>query len=216
MNKLQRDLQEWGKEVCKDCRELIEAGKTDKDFYVFQTALPKESPELLLIGINPGGAMTYTDRVAFKGRHRVTIEDLAQGNNIYKNKIDNNRQSSALERIGGVLWNIITEDKVIGINVSYFNTDKETDLSLEVVDFCSKRTSQLIKILQPKHIIFLTTNVNNLKRVGVMGIKSVGAYVKEAIWQDRRVLAIPNHGFYQAYSYENTKKISEILDEYLR
>lgn len=29
---------------------LIRRGKTDKDFYVFQTAIPESSPELLLVG----------------------------------------------------------------------------------------------------------------------------------------------------------------------
>lgn len=80
MNKLQQALQEWGKKVCKECRAFIDEGNTDQDFYVFQTEIPKESPELLLVGINPGGSKSYKER----GKERETIDDLTQGSNIYK------------------------------------------------------------------------------------------------------------------------------------
>lgn len=74
MNKLQQALQEWGKKVCKECRAFIDEGNTDQDFYVFQTEIPKESPELLLVGINPGGSKSYKER----GKERETIDDLTQ------------------------------------------------------------------------------------------------------------------------------------------
>ena len=79
---------------------LIKRGKTDKDFYVFQTAIPESSPELLLVGIYLGGK-TYEEQVSKfrKGHHRKTIEGLTQGYNIYRDNTNNTFQSRALSRI---------------------------------------------------------------------------------------------------------------------
>lgn len=211
MNKLQQALQEWGKKVCKECRAFIDEGKTDQDFYVFQTELPKESPELLLVGINPGGSKPYKER----GKERETIDDLTQGSNIYRCKKDNQWQSNALERVSS-LWEYIKDDRVTGINACYFNTRKDSDLSKEIWDFCAPLTQELIEILKPKRIIFLSIDEYHLRQVGVKQIKSIGAYVKEGIWQERKIYAIPNHGFYRAYSYDNTKKMSDILEAYIK
>ena len=217
MNQLQKELQEWGEKVCVECRELIERGKTDKDFYVFQTAIPVKSPELLLVGINPGGGKTYEEQVSKcrKGQHRETIEDLAQGYNVYKDVENNAFQSRALSRIAS-LSHLIESDNVTGINVCYFNTNNVADLNSAVLAFCAKQTKELIEILQPKRIIFLTSTESSLKLVGVEKIKGVGAYVKEGIWAGRKVYAFPNHGYYRAYSYANAAKMSEILKAYLK
>jgi len=174
MNQLQKELQEWGERVCVECRELIERGKTDKDFYVFQTAIPVKSPELLLVGINPGGGKTYEEQVSKcrKGQHRETIEDLAQGYNIYKDVENNAFQSRALSRIAS-LSHLIESDNVTGINVCYFNTNNVADLNSDVLAFCAKQTKELIEILQPKRIIFLTSTESSLKLVGVEKIKGV-------------------------------------------
>lgn len=211
MNKLQQALQEWGKKVCKECRAFIDEGNTDQDFYVFQTEIPKESPELLLVGINPGGSKSYKER----GKERETIDDLTQGSNIYRCKKDNQWQSNALERVSS-LWEYIKDDRVTGINACYFNTRKDSDLSKEIWDFCAPLTQELIEILKPKRIIFLSTNEYHLRQAGVKQIKSIGAYVKEGIWQERKIYAIPNHRFYRAYSYDNTKKMSDILEAYIK
>lgn len=217
MEQLKKELQEWGKKVCCECRELIKRGKTDKDFYVFQTAIPESSPELLLVGINPGGGKTYEEQVAKfrKGQHRKAIEDLTQGYNIYRDNTNNAFQSRALSRIAS-LSRFIESDKVTGINVCYFNTENITGLNADVFEFCAERTKELIKILQPKHILFLTIEEKTLRLVGVERIKAVDAYIKEGIWYGRKVYALPNHGYYRAYSYVNADKISRILDSYLR
>lgn len=217
MNQLRKELQEWGQKVCKECRELIEKGKTDKDFYVFQTAIPENSPEVLLVGINPGGGKTYEEQVSNwrKGQHRETIEDLSQGYNIYKDYQNNAFQSRALSRISS-LNHFIETDSVTGINVCYFNTNNVSGLNSDIWEFCAMRTKELIEILQPKRIIFLTSTESSLKLVGVDKIKGVGAYVKEGVWNGRKVYALPNHGYYRAFSYANAAKISEILDSYLK
>src|SRR5690606_7611955 len=47
----------WLKEVADQCHEY--ALDIDKDFYVFQTRSDLFRPEILFIGINPGGKKTY-------------------------------------------------------------------------------------------------------------------------------------------------------------
>lgn len=216
MNQLEKALEKWGIKVCTECRALIKSGETSQDFYVFQTATPKESPDLLFVGINPGGNKSYDEQVSQHrgGKDRETLSDIAQGYNIYRDFENNRSQASALSRIAS-LTPFIQEDKVIGINVCYFNSTQANDLSPKIFNFCAELTKELLDILQPKKIIFLTTAADTLKKVGVQKVKSVGAYVKEGDWQGRKVLALPNHGFYRAYSYENASKISDILKEYL-
>ena len=213
MNKLQQALQEWGKKVCKECRAFIDEGKTDQDFYVFQTELPKESPELLLVGINPGGSKPYKER----GKERETIDDLTQGSNIYTDTDANSKQSNKLKN-AVPLWKHIEEDRVTGINACYFNTRVESDLSKAIWDLCVPLTQELIEILNPERIIFLFTGPDKLIRMGVKNIRPVEAFVKEGMHQDRKVYAIPNHGWRKsgnAFYGENVDKMSEILSEYL-
>lgn len=214
---MKKELQEWGRQVCQECRELIKSGKTDKDFYVFQTAIPEKQPELLLVGINPGGGKAYEEQVSEHrgGKDRDTIEDLAQGYNIYRDRENNRYQSSALSRIAS-LSKLIEEDSVTGINVCYFNTEDVTGLNNDVISTCAARTKELIEILQPKRVIFLTSTNRLLSLVGVTKIKGIGAYVKEGEWAGRKVYALPNHGYYRAYSYKNAAKISEIIEAYLK
>lgn len=217
MSEMKKELQEWGRQVCQECRELIKSGKTDKDFYVFQTAIPEKQPELLLVGINPGGGKAYEEQVSEHrgGKDRDTIEDLAQGYNIYRDRENNRYQSSALSRIAS-LSKLIEEDSVTGINVCYFNTEDVTGLNNDVISTCAARTKELIEILQPKRVIFLTSTNWLLSLVGVTKIKGIGAYMKEGEWAGRKVYALPNHGYYRAYSYKNAAKISEIIDAYLK
>ncbi|MDO5017073.1 MAG: hypothetical protein Q4E10_01770 [Porphyromonas sp.] len=214
MNKLQIELQKWGKKVCKECRAFINKSETDLDFYVFQTELPKESPELLFVGINPGGSKPYSEYVTEKGKERETIDDLTQGFNIYKYSEGNSRQSGAFRRVEA-LWKYIENDRITGINACYFNTNNEGDLGKEIWDLCTPLTQELIGILNPKKIIFLFTGDEKLKRMGIKSIEGVGAYVKKGLWKGQEVYAIPNHAWYRAYSYENALKISDILSKYL-
>ena len=54
--------------------------------------------------------------------------------------------------------------------------------------------------------------------MGVKNIRPVEAFVKEGMYQDRKVYAIPNHGWRKsgnAFYGENVDKMSEILSEYL-
>lgn len=217
MSDMKKELQEWGRQVCQECRELIKSGKTDKDFYVFQTAIPEKQPELLLVGINPGGGKTYAEQVYQyrAGKDRDTIEDLTQGDNIYRDRKENRCQSSALSRIAS-LSALIEKDSVTGINVCYFNTENASSLNNDVMSVCASRTKELIEILQPKRVIFLTSAAKLLSLVGVIKIKGVGAYVKEGELNGRKVYALPNHGYYRAYSYKNAAKMSEIIEEYLK
>ncbi|MDO5036624.1 MAG: hypothetical protein Q4D93_06660 [Porphyromonas sp.] len=217
MNKLQEELQEWGKKVCKECRALIKENKTDQDFYVFQTELPEESPELLFVGINPGGSKRYSEYIAEKGKERETIDDLVQGFNIYKCSDANNRQSSTLRRVE-ILREYIENDRITGINACYFNTKNERGLNKEIWDFCAPLTQELIEILNPRKIIFLFTDNKKLEWMGINSIEVVKAHVKRGTCQGREVFAIPNHGWQRSgslYSNENAPKISEILSEYL-
>ena len=69
---LKRD--QWLEDVSNQCNEY--ALKCDLDFYVFQTPVDLYNPELLIIGINPGGGKPYSEMLIQKGYSKRPATDL--------------------------------------------------------------------------------------------------------------------------------------------
>lgn len=214
-------LDRWLEDTATQCDKY--ARKNNTDYYVFQSPIPTMEVETLIIGINPGGYKEYTTALKEKGIQKRTKHDLSQEINLYSVRNyhpDNKVMAKKLSRV------FISEDQMdildtaIAINVYYFNTAKDSDLcgtiGIETMRFCESKTRELIEILNPQKIIFLTTAQWLLKNIGVTQIKSEGHFVKSGILKDRKILALPNPGYYKAYSYANGTEMSKILTEYMR
>ena len=63
-------IEMWAKEVVEYCHPI--ACDTNMAFYAFQSN-PQEEPEVLLLGLNPGGGGKYN--------RKMEVENFTQGNN---------------------------------------------------------------------------------------------------------------------------------------
>lgn len=211
---MEKTIEEWCQDVVDFCNPI--AKKLNLDYYCFQSAMPTSEPDLLVIAINPGG------RGAFKKDR--TKDELSQGYNIYDVREghicpDNMPMVTKLSRVFTTpqLQDALAAATVM--NIYYFNTknvqEMNAGLSSEVRGFCQEKLRELIDIIKPKHILFLCTDYDELVSLGVEGLKGAGYYTKTGIFKGVEFLAIPNPGFFKAYSYANGKSMGEIIAKYL-
>jgi len=227
-------LQSWLYEVATTCDKY--AKEIDLDFYPFQSPLPQSNIELLVVAINPGGSKSYKVMLEEKSKEygkvieARTSEMLAYDVNMYAVKpqweIDNKLKGNDVMRtklkrvfVTEQLQNILKNSTVM--NMYYFNTQDTAalgKLSNLIKEFCEKKTFEFIEITKPQKILFFTTDNYTLSKCGVQNnsIKSIGNYVKEGVLKNgQNVLAIPNPGFYRAYSHDNGKQIGVHITKYI-
>ena len=232
-------LQMWAKEVATKCHDY--ALKNDVDFYVFQSELPQNpKPDLLIIGINPGGYVSYNTKMKEKGIEKRTWKDLSQGFNTYSRKPDweKDKGNDVMRRVlvgthdydnvkpnekciffNEKLFSIL--DNAVAMNMYYFNTKKESDIEKmceeEELKYCKEKTLDFIKILNPEYILFFTTSKKHLQLMDVKKIKSIGSYVKSGELEGKTVFAIPHpSGWRGFWNRENRIKTGEMLEELLK
>ena len=230
-NGFEKKLQTWLQEVATTCDKY--AKEIDLDFYPFQSPLPKNKVNLLIVGINPGGYKSYKDMLQTKSEDYGKVIDartsdmLAYDENMYAVKpqweIDNKLKGNDVMRtklkrvfVAEQLQNILLNSTVM--NMYYFNTQdtaKLGNLSNTIKEFCITKTVEFIGIVDPKLILFFTTSNYELSKCGVKNIKSLGNFMKEGILNGQKVLAMPNPGYYKAYSYDNGKLMGNIIQEYI-
>lgn len=217
----------WLKEVSDQCHKF--ALECNLDFYVFQTPCDLYNPDLLVIGINPGGNKSYSDLLKEKKYNQRPPNDLGTDINILTTKPywEKDKGSDVLRKnlkkvflTNNGLWGML--ENAVMMNMFYFNTAHEKDIksiSNEVQVYCLTKTIEFIDILNPKNIIFLTSKNSNLNRCGVenKSIKIMGNNVKKGTLGSRDVYAIPHYGYYGAYSDVKSslmsKKLSELLEQ---
>ena len=239
--KFKQEIDNWLSEVATECHKMATQPDFDVDFYVFQSDIPKmPNPKLLILGINPGGYATYTSAMERLGKGR-TKNDLAQGVNTYSRKPSWEGISEGANKMRDVLvgkqfredekWcetvnsnSLFNSQKLFDVldnavvmNMFYFNTKKETDLyamcKMEQMEYCLKKTLELIEIVNPENILLFTTSNKNLNLMKVK-IKSKDGYVKEGYLGERKVYAIPHPtGYWRAYSYASREKIRAKLNK---
>ena len=226
------NIQEWLEDVATTCDKF--AKEIDLDFYCFQSPVPSKPVDLLIVAINPGGDKSYIKALDEKSKDagkQITSRSadmLAFGENTYATKpqweIDYKLKGNDVMRIKlkrvfitDYLQKALNESTVI--NLYYFNTkntDKLGTLSNDIKKYCVKKTNEFISIVNPKLILFFTTCESDLINVGVKNIKSIGSCMKEGYLNQKRIIAVPNPGYYKAYSYENGGKMGCIIEEYLK
>ena len=227
-NEFEKKLQTWLQEVATTCDKY--AKEIDLDFYPFQSPLPKGKVDLLIVGINPGGGTTYQAMMEKKSEDygkvikSRTSDMLGYDENTYAVKpqwetgIGNNVMRTKLKRvfITDTLQKILLNSTVM--NMYYFNTQNTTklgNLSKVIKEFCINKTTEFFKIVNPTLILFFTTSDYELSNCGVKDIKSIGNYMKEGNLNGQKILAMPNPGYYRAYSYANGELMGKTIQEYI-
>lgn len=224
MNDFELKKDKWLKEVAEQCHEF--AIKTDLDFYVFQTPI-FYNPDLLIIGINPGGDKSYSQLLKDKGYSKRPYDDLGYNENTLvmkpdweiKNKLKgNDTLRNAFKRVFNKDNNLAILENTIMMNMFYFNTQKEIHINKinikdEIKNYCIYKTKEFIEISNPKNILFLTSNDKNLKYCSVQNIEVLGNNVKKGLLGERNIHSIPHYGSYSAYSYVNAEKTGKKLSE---
>ena len=209
-------------EVSDTCHKF--AHEIDRDFYVFQTPIIY-NPDLLIIGINPGGGKSYTKARKEKNYEKRPANDLYYTDNTLTTKpeweIDAKLQGSDIlrNRLGRVFNtenNLDILERSVMMNMIYFNSEKAHEifsLSPEIIEYCLNTTQKFVEVINPKNILFLTSNNWSLSKCGVKGIKSLGNNIKEGKLNNRTVYAIPHYGYYSAYSHVNSELMGKKLAE---
>ena len=156
-------LQIWAKEAIEYCHPMAE--KLDRAFYAFQSKTI-ENPELLLLGLNPGGRYSYDNK--------MTPEKLLQQNSYYFGGSDYDPRKpwkvikklqvtkSATEELNELL----DPSSMVYMNLLYFNSSDLPEFlshaesldenGQEAFDKCTQLTKDLIfNIIKPKRVICL-------------------------------------------------------------
>ena len=240
LNEFEEKRNLWLQEVATKCHDY--ALKNDVDFYVFQSALPeKPNPDLLIIGINPGGHVSYEESMKKQGKEKRTWKDLSQGFNTYSRKPywekgeKPDKGNDVMRRVligthdydsvspnetciffNENLFDII--DNAVIMNMYYFNTKKESDIEKmcqeDELRYCKEKTLEFIEMLNPKNILFFTTSEKNLFLMGIEKIKPIGSFVKSGKLKEKTVYAIPHpSGWRGFWNRENRIKTGEMLDK---
>ncbi len=129
----------------------------DLDFYAFQSSV-RFSPPLLIIGANPGGDCSYSEKNKKEERDRRTQHDLGYTENQYLEN-PNWPSSSICDVFSGEKLRPMFENAVI-TNLAYFNTPKFNFLKRRrgarvAIEFSKNANKDLIDILNPKNIILM-------------------------------------------------------------
>ncbi len=156
-NKFTEQFTLWKNEVANDCHKF--AQEINVDFYPFQSQVTYK-PKLMIVGANPSGTGEYGEK------HR-TSDDLfncgVNGENAYIAYADDpdwKINKPILKLFSTPKMRNILEQSVI-MNAVYFNTQdidnlKNTDKSKEIIDFCTKKTKELIyDIVKPENVLYI-------------------------------------------------------------
>lgn len=214
----------WLEEVSNQFHEV--ALKLNTDYYVFQTDCAVYNPDLLIIGINPGGCGNYSDKlIEFKKQgydHRPGWS-LKYNENTLINKPDwekANKEKGA-DKLRSAISRVFNDktglkqtlENSVMMNLFYFNTVKADDLeniSLEARKQCLDKTLEFIEILNPRNILFLTSNIKLLSEIKVQKT-TIENNVSMGMLGNRSVYIIPHYTYYGAYSAKKAELMGRTL-----
>ncbi|MCQ2341895.1 MAG: hypothetical protein MJZ75_00165 [Paludibacteraceae bacterium] len=177
MNDLQKNLLDWAEKTVKVYVDYANAHDDAPAFYT-QSPLNEitQSPELLIMGINPGSHGTYKDqKISNPNWHLngkdMTGEDLLKGN--FCAKDDKTEWEHFWEypfgkRIMGYLLRtninpLACPQKYVLTNATFFATMHATGIKEELPKTC-QCTLQLIETLRPKKILVLSS-INTINQM---------------------------------------------------
>lgn len=202
----------WLSSVIERCNDF--GKQIGLDYYCFQSVIPENDADVLIIGINPGGSGAF--------RFKQPDNTLSQGVNLYSVKNPHPDNLKMVGKLSRVFTSDYLKDALESatiMNLYYFNTKDvemlDKSLNNDVKRFCQAKTREVMDILNPRKIIFLCTQGSELSSVGVTNIHGIGNFMKVGIWKEKEVIALPNPGYYAAYSYSNGFEMGKKLEDYL-
>lgn len=236
MRDFENKREKWLKEVAEQCHLYATDTKynLDKDFYVFQTSSNVYQPEILLIGINPGGNCSYEvalEKKSIESNKKIdrrTWEMLdSDPINLYqKPNWEKDKGSDYMRnRLKLIFHNEELMAKLkntVMINMLFMNTtDSNAAYAIqnEVQEFCRKKVYEFIEISKPKMILFFTLDKKKLSSHGVKNVVQLNedTTVFKADLNGRTVYLIPHYNAREPYRYnkEVAKKIGDKVLEIL-
>lgn len=168
-NQLQNSLEDWAQETIEAYHMI--AQEVNLAFYTqSDLSILRESPELAIVGINPGGKEKDTYEGQRKNKHwsylynnpsELDKNHLLKGNYCHEEWEKHKKWSywSGLKRClsNTYLSNDIEDDrKIIVTNASFFSTPTAKEISEDLLIRTIPYTLGLIEKTTPKHLIFLS------------------------------------------------------------
>ena len=180
-NQLQNSLEDWAQETIEAYHKI--AQEVNLAFYTqSDLSILRESPELAIVGINPGGKEKDTYEGQRKNKNwsylynnplELDKNHLLKGNYCheegkpsYWDKHKKWSYWSGLKRClsNTYLSNDIEDDsKIIVTNASFFSTPTAKEIEEWLLEKTIPYTLELIKITTPKHLIFLLFRMRILR-----------------------------------------------------
>lgn len=179
---IQKELRKWADKAAINYVSIAnEYGEDAPSFYT-QSDLTKlsDSPNVIVLGINPGSDGIYCKQKTQPG-WELNGSDMDGEHLILGNYFKNNGISSWSNREKWVFWKRLKayfrdvksgnpldkEEDFVVTNMSFFNSKKANQLSYNLLIKTIPYSLELIKILSPRHILFLggVGMLDKLKRV---------------------------------------------------
>jgi len=209
--------EKWLQEVADGCHEI--ATEIDLDFYIFQTPIIY-NPDLLLIGINPGSNNSYSKMLKEKGVKKREASSLYYNENLLVEEA--NDWKDGMGAVRNKFKEIFFDDYLFSqlknsvmMNMYYFNTKSSMDiknLDAELKAYCLEKTKEFIDIINPKNIVFFTSDKSILAKIGVKEIQQVDTFLKIGKLNDHKIISIPH---FSARGY-NSKSIRNNIGKQLK
>lgn len=186
MNKFEEKVQTFWRKVQLEYAGFVkEGGVAEKrDYYVFQTGY-HHNPDLMIVGINPGG-----DRK--NGDYWLCTEDS------YNSYVKGDHAwFQTLRNIFGYPQNTVLKpyfENCVGTNKVFINTGSIEKLPKDVDSTSTKLIRELVRdIIQPKHIIALGKAPFDSLQVSDLKVKKFGSVnLKYGYSQGTPICFIPN------------------------
>mgnify|MGYP000347967478 CR=1 FL=1 len=184
MNTLQNNLVNWANRSVKRYIDLMN-NENDYAFYT-QSDLTKlfsigaGNVDVMILGINPGSGGSYTAQKQNPGWH-LNGSDMT-GDKFLKGNYCTGKEGNAAwdSRKQWLYWKRLSrffarcksnplydETRFVLTNMCYFNTPKANQVSLNLLDKTKEATIELIDIVKPKRLVFLSGK-NALQRLKLL------------------------------------------------
>ena len=165
---LQDKLHSWAKETVAAyigfAQQLKDVPQSKYTAFYTQSDLTRlsDSPQLVILAINPNSTCSYADQVAnpywkLDAKDGMTAERFLAGNPDFPNRQGWRlwKWLSRILQLGGIENLIASEECFAYANIVNFNSPHPQDIPSAVFNQCAEYTFKLIELLQPKFIICL-------------------------------------------------------------
>lgn len=169
-NEFETKVENWLSNVADGCHAITTnpVFDMDLDFYPLQSDIYQQ-PKLLIIGINPGGGMSYSKKNLDEKRERRDASNLKYTTNQFVehfNEIGWGNLKPLCNLFEGEILRPIFEKAVI-TNLIYFNSGTFAAFKKQKgyktgLDFCLKMNSELISLIEPETILLMGKPVKDI------------------------------------------------------